>query len=225
MDKEEELGKWESQDELAVNVGIPKSISLFACPDYLPDCFCAGIQSWFGSAKLRPVALGVTCPRLGGCSGCLTSPLQDVMGTHLHITAPGLPGQADGLGFISKQPHLESINSQQCEDSGCEFITDWEGEFLEAVLQCNPVCRSLAAFLLKSHQISDRLHLPHHLSKNLFLSREQMWQKRVKSRNNNEPFQILFKFPNEFQPHTDGARSAWFCGTAHAVLTWNKDLL
>lgn len=129
------------------------------------------------------------------------------------------------MGSDLSQPRLESINSQQYEDSGSEFITDWEGEFLEAALQCNPACRSLTTFLFKSHQISDRLHLPHHFSKKTFLSWEQMWQKCVKSRNNNEPFQILFKHPNEFQSHMDGARPAWLCGTAHPVLTWNQDLL
>lgn len=32
-----------------------------------------------------------------------------------------------------------------------------------------------------------------------FLSWEQMWQKCVKSRNNNETFQIPFKYPHEFE--------------------------
>lgn len=170
MDKE----KWESEKArmgCLLNMGIPKSISLFVCPSYPPGCSCAGIQNWSVGQHSSGSGSGSDLSRAGRLlSGHWLWPFLSRVWWELICTSqpPGLPCQPDGLWFISKQPRLESINSHQSEDSGCEFITDW-GQFSEAAPQCNPVCRFLTTFLFKSHQISDRLHLPHHFSKKLLV--------------------------------------------------------
>lgn len=108
--------------------------------------------------------------------------------------------------------------------TGCESITDWEGQFSEAALQCNPVCRLVNTFMFKSHRISDRLHLPHH-----FLKTFCHGNKHVRSLWEAEITMIHFSYSSNtlmnLRPRMDGVRTAWLCVTVRIVLTSNEDLL
>lgn len=108
--------------------------------------------------------------------------------------------------------------------TGCEFITDWEGQFSEAALQCNPVCRFVNTFMFKSHQISDRLHLPHHFLKTFCHGSKHdrsLWEAEITM--------IHFSYSSNtlmnLRPRMNGVRTAWLCVTVHSVLTSNEDLL
>lgn len=58
-----------------------------------------------------------------------------------------------------------------------------------------------------------------------FLSWEQTWQKSVRRRNNNDPSQLVFKYPNELETMHGWSQNCLVVCHSHTVLISNEDVL